>query len=158
MAIQIRRGAATDFDSTKMVSGELAVSTDGSHKVWATGAAGDCWELQSAEDAITDVKVNGTSVVEDGEANIPLANGTVPGASANNYTTAEKTKLAGIQDGAAAVDATLTVTGKAADAKKTGDEITHVKQDISELESQINALGLSVVDGAINITFEEVVA
>ena len=79
MAIQIRRGAATDFDSTKMVSGELAVSTDGSHKVWATGAAGDCWELQSAEDAITDVKVNGTSVVEDGEADIPLATDTAAG-------------------------------------------------------------------------------
>lgn len=50
MAIQIRRGASTDFDSTKMVAGELAVSTDGTHKVWATGTAGDCWELASTDD------------------------------------------------------------------------------------------------------------
>ena len=57
------------------------------------------------------------------------------GLSANDYTTAEKTKLAGIQEGAAAVDSTLSVTGKAADAKKTGDEITLLKQDITEIET-----------------------
>ena len=49
MAIQIRRGAATDFDPTKMVAGELAVSTDGTRKVWATGSAGDCWELAHSD-------------------------------------------------------------------------------------------------------------
>ena len=38
------------------------------------------------------------------------------------------------------------------------DEITSVKADNNELKSQLNQLGLSVVDGAINITFEEVVA
>jgi hypothetical protein len=56
------------------------------------------------------------------------------GLSTNDYTIAEKTKLAGIQEGAAAVDSTLSVTGKAADAKATGDEITNLKQDINELE------------------------
>ena len=50
MAIQIRRGPASEFDATKMVSGELAVSTDGTRKVWATGAAGDSWELPSTEE------------------------------------------------------------------------------------------------------------
>ena len=43
-------------------------------------------------------------------------------------------------------------------AVNVGGELTHYKQDINELESQLNQLGLSVVDGAINITFEEVVA
>ena len=47
------------------------------------------------------------------------------------------------------VDATLSVTGAAADAKKTGDEITSLKEEFSNI-------GLSVVDGAINITYQEV--
>lgn len=55
MAIQIRRGPESEFDASKMVSGELGVSTDGSHKVWATGAAGDSWELMNEEDV--DAKV-----------------------------------------------------------------------------------------------------
>ena len=44
------------------------------------------------------------------------------------------------------VDTTLSTTGAAADAKKTGDEITALKADL-------NHLGLSVVDGAINVSF-----
>ena len=47
------------------------------------------------------------------------------------------------------IDATLTQAGKAADAKKTGDEISELKEDL-------NALGLSVVDGLLNITYKEV--
>lgn len=47
------------------------------------------------------------------------------------------------------IDNTLSVSGQAADAKKTGDEIATVKEDLS-------ALGLSVVDGLLNITYEEV--
>lgn len=50
---------------------------------------------------------------------------------------------------AVVVDNTLTIQGAAADAKKTGDEISGLKEDI-------NDLGLSVVDGAINITYQEV--
>ena len=44
------------------------------------------------------------------------------------------------------VDATLTQTGQAADAKKTGDEINDLKADLS-------ALGFSVVNGALNVTY-----
>ena len=40
---------------------------------------------------------------------------------------------ASVGSGEIVVDPTLTVEGAAADAKKTGDEITHVKQDINEL-------------------------
>lgn len=47
------------------------------------------------------------------------------------------------------VDNTLTTSGDAADAKKTGDEIDALKEDL-------NALGLSVVDGLLNITYKEV--
>ena len=55
--------------------------------------------------------------------------------------TSELTNDAGFQTASevsaaisANIDNTLAVSGKAADAKKTGDEITHVKQDINELE------------------------
>ena len=46
------------------------------------------------------------------------------------------------------VDNTLLTAGAAADAKKTGDEITDLKE-------ALNDLGLSVADGKINITWTE---
>jgi len=54
-----------------------------------------------------------------------------------------------IEPGAAAViDKTLTIEGATADAKVVGDKLTGVKRELTDL-------GLSVVDGAINITYEE---
>lgn len=50
MAIQQRRGADADFDSTKMLPGELAVTTDGTRKVYVAFAPGDTKELASAEE------------------------------------------------------------------------------------------------------------
>ena len=44
------------------------------------------------------------------------------------------------------VDTTLAVTGAAADSKKVGDEITELKADFNEL-------GLSVVNGALCVTY-----
>ena len=44
-------------------------------------------------------------------------------------------------------DKTLSIENKAADAKKTGDEL-------SSLKSDFDALGFSVVNGAINISWE----
>ena len=70
-------------------------------------------------------------------ATIPLKDITFPGLD-NTYTIPE-------------IDNTLSTTGKAADAKKTGDELEQLKSDLTDL-------GLSVVDGAINITYEEVSA
>lgn len=49
------------------------------------------------------------------------------------------------------IDPTLTQSGQAADAAVVGEEFTDLKADL-------NALGLSVVSGAINITYEEVTA
>lgn len=43
-------------------------------------------------------------------------------------------------------DADLDTAGDAADAKKTGDEINALKQDFNEL-------GLSVVNGALCVTY-----
>lgn len=38
-------------------------------------------------------------------------------------------------------------------AVNVGSELTHYKQDISELEDQVAAFGLSVVDGALCVTY-----
>ena len=46
------------------------------------------------------------------------------------------------------VDATLATSGAAADAKKTGDEISDLKQDLNELR-------FSVVNGALCVTYTE---
>lgn len=55
------------------------------------------------------------------------------GLSTNDYTTAEKTKLAGIETGANAttIDSTLSVTGNAADAKATGDALNDKVDKVS---------------------------
>lgn len=70
-------------------------------------------------------------------ANIPLKSIKFPGLD-DTYTVPQ-------------VDSTLSIAGAAADAKETGDELDELKNTLSDL-------GLSVVSGAINITYEEVSA
>ena len=43
-----------------------------------------------------------------------------------------------------------------ADYTALDEEVTELKNETTELKSAFEALGLSVVDGAINITYEEV--
>lgn len=62
-----------------------------------------------------------------------------------------KFKLKRIVDSIPAIDDSLSQEGEAADAKAVGDEIAGVKRGLTDL-------GLSVEDGAINITYEEVSA
>ena len=80
------------------------------------------------------------------------------GLSTNDYTTEEKTKLAGIATGATnvTVDNTLSNSGQAADAKATGDEITQLKEDLNHYNNSYNlswSKGLiSAADGTIVTT------
>ena len=62
--------------------------------------------------------------------------------STEDYTTAEKTKLAGIEAQAnkTVIDDTLTNTGEAADAKAVGDEISDVRNTLNHLED-----GLAII-------------
>ena len=64
-------------------------------------------------------------------ANKPLQSIKFPGLS-DTYTTPQ-------------VDATLTTTGAAADARKVGDEITSVKQDLNQLDERVTDLETSPV-------------
>jgi len=60
------------------------------------------------------------------------------GLSTNDYTTADKNKLSGIEAQAnkTVIDSTLTNAGQAADAKKTGDEISAVKNTLTQLDAE----------------------
>lgn len=68
-------------------------------------------------------------------ANIPLQSILFPGLS-DKYTTPT-------------VDATLTQAGAAADAKKTGDEISGLKNDLNQLESVYSAFVVETATGSI---------
>lgn len=63
------------------------------------------------------------------------------GLSTEDFTTAEKTKLAGIAEGATkiSIDNTLTQSGQAADAKATGDKIAELKEDLDENVSDLKS-------------------
>ena len=58
-----------------------------------------------------------------------------------------------VGSGEIVVDPTLTIQGAAADAKKTGDEITQLKQDISEINAEpinlinLNRMSVGALDG-----------
>ena len=65
-------------------------------------------------------------------ANKPLQSIKFPGLS-DTYTTPQ-------------VDATLTTTGAAADAKKVGDEISSIKQDLSEIDSALDLLCIEEIE------------
>lgn len=79
------------------------------------------------------------------------------GLSSNDFTTAEKTKLAGIADQATwvLVDNTLKQSGQAADSKIVGDEIDGLKEDLSDtskiLEPEETEADLYICDQQGNV-------
>lgn len=85
-------------------------------------------------------------------ANVPMKDIQLPGLD-NTYTFAQ-------------IDNTLTQTGQAADAKKTGDEITGLKEDFTQLDDKIAATQItntasgaiaSFPDGADNVPVKDLV-
>lgn len=103
--IQHRRGAAKDFDASKMLPGEFAVTTDGSRKVLAAFGPGDVKELASKEE-VEQAITEGVAAIEEKEQQ-----------ALNNIGTG--------------VDNSLTQEGKAADAGATGKAIDELKGDLA---------------------------
>lgn len=76
-------------------------------------------------------------------ADLGLVNAeTGKGLSTNDYTTADKNKLSGIEAQAnkTVIDDTLTNTGEAADAKAVGDKISQLKSDVQDLQGDLAGL------------------
>lgn len=128
MAIQMRRGAYTNYDPTKLVPGEIAVvqsgdpiATDGK-AVYIAITAGSAKRLilyDEAQGIIQNYVLEQTQDIIDDihdgvEADVQRAE-----SAAATFET----------------DKTLTVANKAADAKKVGDEISDIKADLSHLLS-----------------------
>lgn len=123
--IQHRRGADKDFDASKMLPGELAVTTDGSRKVYAAFAAGDVKELASKEEV--------EQTISDGIAAI------------------EEKEQEALDNIGTGIDNTLSVEGKAADAAASGKAIDELKVDLADVNKKF-AGGTLNPDG--NLIFE----
>ena len=94
--VELALGELTDVDTTGATNG-MVLSYNGS-----------TWVPVSAASIAIDVDLGYTAAADKGtvtntagdDAEIPLATGTNAGLTLNNYTTAEKDKLAGVEDGA----------------------------------------------------------
>lgn len=155
MAIQNRRGAYADFDKSKMVAGEIAVVQSGDPNgsdgtaVYVAFQSGNAKRLTTHEDIVNEIS-NATEEItnelvetfeQDVADDLSAAQTAASNASTSASTASTKASEAAASATQAAqtveniIDSTLTQTGKAADAKKVGDEITNLKDDLSGLMS-----------------------
>lgn len=151
MAIQNRRGVYSDFTPTKMVPGEFAVVNSGDPNstsgkgVYMSFADGQAKRLVMEEDvqnevakATEDIAEELTQEVEAAIADdVQAAQTAATNASTSAQTATTKASEAAASATQAAqtvaniIDNTLTQTGKAADAKVTGDELEGLKEDFA---------------------------
>ena len=82
---------------------------------------------------VNDVQINGTSIVTDGVANVPIAaidtSLSTSGAAADAAAVGQA--LSTIERAIPEIDTTLRVAGKAADGKATGDALDALKEDLN---------------------------
>ena len=155
MAIQNRRGQSADFVASKMVPGEFAVSQD-NRKLYLCFTAGNVKEIAIAEDmanAISEMNLvmkewhdevveDTEDKVEDAEAWAQGTRGGTPVPSTDpTYQHNAKYYAENI------VDNTLSIAGKAADAKKTGDEISDLKDDLNARNVEYSDTSLWEIGG-----------
>lgn len=169
MAIQNRRGVYNNFTPSKMVPGEFAVVQSGDPNgkdgkaVYIAFGTGDARRLATADDIEQEIDASTESiadalvqrfedaVADDLEAAQTAATnaGTSASAASTKAHEASESAAQAAQTVANIIDNTLTQTEKAADAKKVGDELTSLKSDL-------NSLGLSVINGILNVTYGEI--
>ena len=115
------------------------LSANRSFTVTATGTA----NLSTTQTA-TDVTINSDAGTD---ATIPLGNGTSAGVSSNDYTTAEKSKLAGIASGATANSSDATLLNR---SSHTGTQLASTISDLTEAVQDV--VGATLTSGSANVS------
>lgn len=160
MAIQNRRGVYNNFTPSKMVPGEFAVVQSGDPNgkdgkaVYIAFGTGDARRLATADDIEQEIDASTESIAdalvqrfEDAVADdLEAARTAATNASESAQTATQKAEAASQSASQAAqtvaniIDDTLTQTGKAADAKKVGDEIDSLKGDLNQLADRVDTI------------------
>lgn len=164
--LQIRRGPYSSFDPSKLKPGECAVVTSGDPQSSDGTGIYICINTNNVKRLASVTEISDLIVSEIGDTlDTKVDKITGKGLSTNDFTTTEKTKLAGIASEATKVliDTTLTTSGKAADAKAVGDKLdtkvdkvtgkdlstndytTAEKTKLAELPSNISVSGESLI-------------
>lgn len=127
MAIQLRRGAYTDYDPTKLLPGEVGVvqngdpSTSDGEAIYIATKAGSVKQL-----ATKDQMQSAIETILATELPIATAAATAEAEAAADRAEAAAETLE--------IDDTLTQQGQAADAKATGDAVSELSSAIEEIE------------------------
>lgn len=137
--IQHRRGSYNDYDPSKLLPGEIAVtqsndpnSPDG-RAIYIATAAGNVKRLASADELKSDIE----TALQDA---IPKF---VDEATQKAQDAADRAEAAAEH---LLIDTTLTQTGQAADAKVTGDEITGLKNDLRRKTGLSEEIKVALLD------------
>ena len=110
MAIQMRRGDVADLNRDKLRPGEWAICTDGTIVIcYASGKTVDVVTKNNIDKHVLKIENSGSDTYK---------------IYYSDNSTEELTIKSGVE-----VDNTLTVSGKAADAKATGDAISQLSED-----------------------------
>lgn len=150
MAIQLRRGAYANFDPAKMTPGEPAIvvsgdpnSSDGK-SAYVAFAAGDVKRLATHDDMVAEIADITEDIINEVSTGIEEAiHDDMETASEAAATATQKASDASesaaeaAQTVATIIDPTLTQTGKAADAKATGDAISDLNDAMNLLNDEI---------------------
>ena len=147
MAIQLRRGAYANFDPAKMTPGEPAIvvsgdpnSSDGK-SAYVAFAAGDVKRLATHDDMVAEIADITEDIINEVSTEIEEAiHDDMETASEAAATATQKASDASASAAEAAqtvatiIDPTLSQTGKAADAKATGDAISDLNGALSDVK------------------------
>ena len=165
MAIQIRRGTNTDWEANKsnIVSGEPAIATD-TERVFVGTGSGTFAELANLENMASEY--DSTTIYNAGEycthqgklyKSTEVTTGAWDSTKWEEVTVASavKSEASGVENKIGTLS-NLTTTAKSnvvAAVNEVDADVASVKSDLEQLETTVDSYGLSVVDGALCITY-----
>lgn len=150
LGITTLSGSNTGDETTSSIQTKRPLKTVNGNSLEGSGniAIAATTNLSTSQTA-TQVVINSDTGTD---ATIPLGNGTNAGVSSNDYTTTEKSKLAGISPGATANSSDATLLNR---ANHTGTQTSSTISDFQESVEDI--IGTKVVAGSnVTITYDDV--